>query len=333
MSPQGAIDWSTFLQELRRRWLLLVIVGSYILMGGLFAGLIYGLGWDQPATRWAAQVFPLPAARVNGEMIWLSTYYRRLAIFEHYGNRLIAEQPELLPEDATELRQQTLDQLIEMVLLREEARKAGITVSSDEIMQSYDQIVSSKGGKENFEKVLADLYNLTPPEFANEFIPRQLYKDKLEQQLFTKIHVRHIVVKDEAQARQILDKAKNGENFEELAKNFSQDLNSRDQGGDLGLVQRGQLAKSFEDAIFVLPAGQVGPDLIKSDFGWHIVRIDERQDGTISDKSFTEWFDELKKTAKISRYVPKEPTAPASTPSPEPTPPVSETTTPAPSTS
>ncbi len=313
------IEWPTIKRELRKRWFPLTIILGYLLVGSLFAVLIYGFNWDQSATRWAARIFPLPAARVNGETIWLTTYYRRLAIFEHYAQATAAEQPDLLPEDPLERQQNTLHQLIEGTLLRQEAKKAGITVTKTEVDESFQKIMADNGGEENFKKVLASFYGLTPFQFAQEFIPEELYQDKIRAQLFTQIHVRHLVLRDEAQARDVLLRVQKGQIFEELAKMFSQDTSSRDQGGDLGFVRRGQLAPSFEEAAFALGSGEVTPDLVKTEFGYHIIRVDERKDGPIGDMSYTAWMETILAQAKITSYVAQEEATEALTPSPTPT--------------
>ncbi|MBI4175526.1 peptidylprolyl isomerase [Candidatus Berkelbacteria bacterium] len=319
------IDWPQIYHELRRRWFVLTLVGGYLLIGGLFAILIYGFGWDQQSTRWAAQLFPLPAARVNGETIWLSTYYRRVGIFEHYADVVKTEQPDLFQEDSFETRQQTIDQLVDMLLLRQEAATAGITVTNEEIMLSYQKVAAARGGDEAFALVIDKLYGLTPFQFAQEFVPEQLYQEKLQNQLFTQVHARYIVNKDEKLAGEALEKVKQGTDFGEVAKQYSQDITSREQGGDLGWIRRGQIAKPFEDAAFSLAVGTVTNDLVKTDFGFAILKVDERKEGTISDQSFGDWLEAVKTKAIVKRYVPKEAPAETETPSPAPTDSPSET--------
>lgn len=299
----ATMTWHHIVLEARKRWIILTVIGVYLLMTGLFAVLIYGFGWDQTATRWAARVFPLPAGLAKGEPLWLSTYYRRLEIFEHYAARVEAEQPGLIPSDRVELGQRVFDELVEIMLLKQEAHRGGIRVSEEEIMASYDKLAEANGGAEDFERVLADFYNLTPFQFAKEFIPEQIYRDKIQEQFFTQLMVRHIVIEDEGQARPILERAKAGEDFTELAKQFSQDLTTRSEGGDLGWLRRGQFTQAFEDAAFALQVGQITEDLVKTDFGYHIIKVEERRDGPISDQSFPAWLQSLRDQATIRQFV------------------------------
>lgn len=320
MATPRTINLKQLRVEIRRRWLVLTLTGIYLLVGGLFAALIYQFGWDQSATRWAALIYPLPAARVSGEMIWLSNYYRRLKIYEHYDQRVQTEQPNLLPEDPYERKLKVLNELVQTKLLAQQAQKAGIKVSQTDINDTYKKVVDANGGADNFKKVLVDFYGLTPPEFEREFIPEQLYRQKIQDQLFTQVHVRHILLKDAASAQQVLDRVKKGESFEDLAKNFSQDISTRDKGGDLGWVRRGQLVKPFEDTAFALAAGATTDTLVQTEFGFHIIKVDERKDAQISDQSFTDWFDALKNTAKVTRFVPKAPSQSKSVAPPTETP-------------
>ncbi|MDD5083483.1 MAG: protein translocase subunit SecD [Candidatus Moranbacteria bacterium] len=79
-----------------------------------------------------------------------------------------------------------------------------------------------------------------------------------------------------------LDRAKKGEDFEALAKELSQDPGSKDKGGDLDFAKKGQFVQEFDDVIFndTLKSGEVWPELVESQFGWHIIKkVEERGEG------------------------------------------------------
>jgi peptidyl-prolyl cis-trans isomerase C len=100
--------------------------------------------------------------------------------------------------------------------------------------------------------------------------------------------------KARAKAAGILADLKAGKDFGELAKQHSDDPGSGAQGGDLGYFQRGQMVPPFEQAAFALPVGQTS-DLVTSDFGFHIIRVTDRQAGR------TQPLDEVK--ADIEEYL------------------------------
>jgi peptidyl-prolyl cis-trans isomerase SurA len=74
-------------------------------------------------------------------------------------------------------------------------------------------------------------------------------------------------------AREVLEELRGGADFEVLARRFSDDPGSREQGGDLGWFRRGQMVPEFEDAAFALRRGQVSP-IVETDFGFHIIRLE-----------------------------------------------------------
>ncbi len=99
-----------------------------------------------------------------------------------------------------------------------------------------------------------------------------------------KRHARHILVtgKDDATAlalaQQVWPQAKGGKDFGELAKQYSQDPGSAHNGGDLGWSERGAFVAPFADALFSMKVGEIrGP--VKTQFGYHIIRLDEVQAG------------------------------------------------------
>lgn len=82
----------------------------------------------------------------------------------------------------------------------------------------------------------------------------------------------HILVKTEEQAKDILRKIQAGEKFEKLAEQNSL-CPSKKRGGNLGEFGRGMMVKEFEQAVFNGKKGQIV--LTKTQFGWHVIRIDD----------------------------------------------------------
>ena len=125
-----------------------------------------------------------------------------------------------------------------------------------------------------------------------------------------KRHGRHILIpigKDDAAARKqaedVLAQAKSGKDFAALAKQYSQDPGSADKGGDLGWADRNQFVGPFADALFAMNSGEIrGP--VKTQFGYHIIRLDEVQAGKT--KSFesvrAEIEAELKRNAAADKF-------------------------------
>ncbi len=87
-----------------------------------------------------------------------------------------------------------------------------------------------------------------------------------------KIKCYHILVKKQSEALMIMEKLKKGEGFANLAKEFSIDKGSGKKGGDLGFFGRGMMVKPFEEAAFKLKKGEITPEPIKTEFGYHIIK-------------------------------------------------------------
>ncbi len=94
--------------------------------------------------------------------------------------------------------------------------------------------------------------------------------------------VRHILIKPSAlftdkeaktKADTIYQKIVDGADFEELAREYSEDIGSKQSGGDLSWSRPGQFAPAFEKAMQTTPIGQIS-DPFRSEFGWHILKVD-----------------------------------------------------------
>jgi peptidyl-prolyl cis-trans isomerase D len=181
---------------------------------------------------------------------------------------------------------------------------------------------------------MADFAATEIPEATVRYvIESSLYRDKLKADVIGEIActqeevwAQHILVKDEQTANDILAKLRAGEDWVKLASTFSTDTSNNDKGGDLGWFARGQMVKEFEDAAFALTTpGQISPP-VKTQFGYHLIRLVGHENRPItptecsrlSDTKFNDWLTNYKTTATINindtlwmSQVPLNPTLPA----------------------
>ena len=142
---------------------------------------------------------------------------------------------------------------------------------------------------------------LQPEDPATEQLARDIYKaeaQRFEQPAQTR--ARHILVKGSdtearAKAEKLLADLKAGANFEELAQKESADPGSAAKGGDLGFFPKGRMVKPFEDAVEALKQPGELSGIVQSDFGFHIIRLEERKPATV--KPFEEVRDQLRTEA------------------------------------
>lgn len=93
------------------------------------------------------------------------------------------------------------------------------------------------------------------------------------------VHARHILVESEDKAKEIYERIAHGADFKDMAKQYSKDPGSKDDGGDLGYFTRGRMVPQFEEAAFKLDKGEVSLP-VQSQFGWHLIKVeDKRQRG------------------------------------------------------
>jgi peptidyl-prolyl cis-trans isomerase C len=90
--------------------------------------------------------------------------------------------------------------------------------------------------------------------------------------LVDKIKCSHILVKKQSEAIAILERLRKGESSANLAKELSIDKGSAKRGGDLGLFGRGMMVRPFEEAAFKLKKGEMTPEPVKTEFGYHIIK-------------------------------------------------------------
>ncbi|WP_274308061.1 peptidylprolyl isomerase [Solibacillus daqui] len=111
----------------------------------------------------------------------------------------------------------------------------------------------------------------------------QKYYDQASQEL----NARHILVEDEALAKELVAKLKAGEDFAKLAKENSTDTGSAEKGGELGWFSVGTMVEQFNDAAYALEVDEIS-EPVKSDFGYHIIQVTEKRDvkdyGTLEEK-------------------------------------------------
>jgi peptidyl-prolyl cis-trans isomerase C len=128
------------------------------------------------------------------------------------------------------------------------------------------------------------------------------------------VHARHILVETEDEAKAIEADLKKGANFAELAKAKSKDPGGAADGGDLGFFTKDQMVPEFSAVAFSLEPGKIS-DPVKSQFGWHIIKVEEKRNRKAPDfeqvkpqietyvtrKAQAEYVAKLREAAKVER--------------------------------
>lgn len=177
----------------------------------------------------------------------------------------IGPQLSSVPE---EQRTQVLaDYLIENTLLAlaGKSEKLGEAAGFDDRLTYYRQ------------RALRDAYfDKTVMSAVTEADARKMYDQQIgSQSAKEEVRARHILVKTEADARDVIERLGRGDEFEDLAKTLSTGP-SNTRGGDLGYFSKGQMVKPFEDVVFKLEKGAVS-EPVKTQFGWHVIKLEDKR--------------------------------------------------------
>lgn len=93
----------------------------------------------------------------------------------------------------------------------------------------------------------------------------------------SEIEARHILVESQDKAKEIFEKIAHGADFAQMAKEFSKDPGTKDEGGKLGFFGRGQMVPQFEEAAFKLKEGEISQP-VETQFGWHLIKVEAKRD-------------------------------------------------------
>ena len=219
-------------------------------------------------------------------------------------------------ELTAEQRDQVLENLIRAKVIAEQAEKDGTakepnTAALLELsrLNVLQQAVS--------EKYLKDR-KPTEQELRSEYETQVGQLPRLE------YHARHILVATEAFAGKVVAELEKGAKFEDVAKRESMD--SKENGGDLGWFTPDRMVKPFADAVVALKPGEYTHAPVQTQFGWHVIRLEETRDVAppafdqvkarveqmVQGKKFKGYVDELMKTAKVEKTLDgAKPAAPA----------------------
>ena len=161
-----------------------------------------------------------------------------------------------------------LERMIDHQALVMMARRQGLDENADikqEIAAAVEQVLEAAYlRREALAKVTDPAIQL---RYNQEFANRPATEE---------VRARHILVPTEAEARDVLAELGKGADFATLARTRSKDPDGK-QGGDLGFFRREQVWPGFADAAFSLQPGQIGPQPIRNEFGWHVVKVEERR--------------------------------------------------------
>jgi peptidyl-prolyl cis-trans isomerase C len=242
-------------------------------------------------------------ATIDGEKVTLQEFNKEL-------DKIPANMKMLVASESG--KKNYLDRLIVKKLLLKEASKAKIESEKDfqeRVNDIKEQLLIETLLK---KKITADT------QMTEDDLKKYYDEHKEEFKKDREINTRHILLKTEEEAKQVQGKLQKGEDFTELAKKYSIDPNVKQSGGEIGFQPKGSLIPEYESAAFKLTkVGQVS-GIVKTQFGYHIIRLEgvkppdyvpfaevkdfiKQKNAQDKQKEVLEkYIEELKKNAKIT---------------------------------
>ncbi|MBB5399729.1 peptidyl-prolyl cis-trans isomerase C [Paraburkholderia youngii] len=212
--------------------------------------------WVLLAAFAAAPAFAQNIAVVNGTPIPKSRADALIQQLVHQGQ-----------QDTPQLQQAVREELVNREILMQEALRRGLPNRPDikaQIAVAQQTVV--------LRALIEDFVKNNQPTDA-EVTAR--YNALVKEAGGKEYHLHHILVDNEQQAKDLIAKIKAGASFEDLAKQYSKDPGSGKNGGDLDWSDPKAYVPEFADAAAHLQKGQMTDTPVRTQFGWHIIRVDD----------------------------------------------------------
>lgn len=284
---------------------------------------IFAVGCSQPAetdtdTEGTEESIEVPedaVARVDDSFIYEDEFNKNVAIIKYmyeneYGDDIWDQEVQGM-KVSNIAKEQTLDRLVQVRLIKDYVEKNSEVAIDEEELEGVLEDLNTELEKDEERKAYYEENNIT-----DEFIYEQIKDGEYMQEFYSmieeeieaddaflqeryenyvaKVDASHILVEDEATAKVVSEKLASGEDFAEMAKEYSTDPGSAANGGDLGFFDRGKMVPAFEEVAFTAEVDSIS-DPVQSQFGYHIIRVNDK-------KTVQDMIDDEESEETINRY-------------------------------
>lgn len=197
-------------------------------------------------------------AKVNGQEIHLSAVKDYLKVLPKEASTMPLEQVFPMIQEQIVMGRLISDHLETEKFAEEPDVKARLDLMTQNALRGFymEKLVEAKVT----DKAIKKEYD----KFAKDFKPQE------------ELRAQHILVEDEAKAKEVIAKLDKGEKFEDLVKQYSKDKGAKEDG-DLGYFKTGEMVKEFSDAAFAMKKGKYSTEPVKTAFGYHVIKLLDRR--------------------------------------------------------
>jgi peptidyl-prolyl cis-trans isomerase C len=219
--------------------------------------------------------------------------------------KTLIENKQAPPEPTSEQKSQILDQMVTIQLLSAQGAKDGLESTPD--VKTRLELLHMR--------LLADAESIKylKDHEATDAELKPLYEKVIADGEATEYHARHILVDSKDKADKLIKKINGGAKFEDVAKAESSDP-SKSNGGDLGWFNTNRMVKPFAEAVRKLKKGEMTAEPVQSQFGWHIIKLEDTRDpsfeqlkpalsNNFAQKKLFAYIEDLKKTATVDKKL------------------------------
>lgn len=278
-----------------------VVVAAVVLLGSFTAGQLYRKQSTSNFTQSVTSILPFPVAKVNGDYTSYESYLFELGSSLHWQEKY--GTTDLKSPDGKRqidyLKRSALDKAMTNTIAHVLAEKNDISVSAKEVEDVVARIKANGG---DLGQILGESFDFTEDELRR-YIKDNILRQKVARDLDTEAPKR---------AAAILSEIRSGKPFADAAKASSEDLETKQLGGDIGVVERGRanLPQEVSAKLFQLQPGQVS-DVIKTSSDYFIVTVTEKVDENrvkvavirVKVKDMTQYLKEYREQKKVKEYI------------------------------
>jgi parvulin-like peptidyl-prolyl isomerase len=249
---------------------LIVLIGGYVFVNYSVNNLS-----DNPTVVQAAEIMQLPLATVNGEKVLYSKYSKdKKALQKFYDSNPKGVRA---PQNDKTIRKQVASRLIANKILEQVADERGITVDQKQLDKAKNQMLTKYKNKEKLKQQIKDKYGWNLDQYVENVIKPSVLQKQVKQDYLAEQGEDTDLKK---KAEDTLEKVKNSDkDFKELAKQYGS-KQTKSRSGDLGWFARGVMVPEFEKVAFDLEAGEISEEPVKTQFGYHIIKVEDKRTTT-----------------------------------------------------